>query len=143
MGIFRRSTGWALWLPVLALWACGDEGPIDTGPPPFEVVGVDPDDGMPADSVVAPVQLILSAIPELSRCNTDTIRVDAVLDDGTVAFNSPFAFDLQSEGNLKLKPDDPYIRGYTYAVTVRGGETGCADLNGRAILPFYSTFEVP
>lgn len=142
MGRFAPSLRRVQLLLAVTIFACGDESPVDTGPPPFEVVGVDPDEGMPAESVVYPVQLILSAIPELSACNAETIRVDAILDDGTVAFNSPFTFDLQSEGNLKLKPDDPYIRGYTYAVTVRGGETGCTDLNGRAILPFYSTFEV-
>lgn len=143
MGTVRISLRVSIPLLSAGMCACDDENPADTGLPPFEVVGISPEPGAFAESVVYPVQLILSDIPDLERCNANTIRVDALLADGTVGFNVALTFDLQSEGNLKLKPDDPYFRGYTYAVTIRGGNTGCADVNGRAILPFYSTFEVP
>lgn len=126
-----------------ALLACEDDEPVDTGPPPFSVIGSDPEAGEVASSVVAPVQLILSADPDMDHCTLDTIRIDALRVDGAVAFPVLVALDLQGEGNLKVQPDEPYFRGYTYAVTVRGGDDGCIDVSRRPILPFYSTFEVP
>lgn len=107
------------------------------------MVSADPAEGETIFSVVAPVQLILSESPDLNACNLNTIRVDALRDDGTVAFPAVVVLDLQSEGNLKVQPDEPYFQGYTYAVTVRGGESGCTDINRNPIQPFYSTFEIP
>ena len=127
----------------ILLLACADDDPVDTGPAPFAVTNVDPDDGGTPTSEISPVQLVLSARPDMSRCNSDTVRIDGVLDDGSVGFNLYVAMDLQGDGNLRLQPAEPYFRGYTYAVTIQGGDSGCTDVDGRAILPFFSTFEVP
>jgi ATP-binding cassette subfamily B protein len=60
-----------------------------------------------------------------------------------VAFTAAMTLDLQGEGNLKVQPVDPWVTGYTFALTLRGGESGCVDIDQRTIQPFHSTFGVP
>lgn len=102
----------------------------------------------PADGTVTPNQLVfvylqLSDPPDPTRCTTDTLRVDAVRDDGTVAFAAPTELSFSGEAFVKLLPVEPYLGGWTYRVTAQGGEDGCASAAGVAIEPFVSTFEVP
>lgn len=109
----------------------------------FAVIGVSPDEGGVAVEV-DPVFLRLSAEPDMDRCNSDSIELNAINDDGSVAFFVPSEVSLQEEeGNLRVAAFDAFLNGWTYAVTVMGGENGCADVDGRPITAFLSTFEVP
>jgi hypothetical protein len=125
------------------LLACGDDEVVDTSPAPFQVVGIDPVDGATMESPIGGVQLILSEDPDLTTCDADTVRIDALTDEGAVAFPVATTFELSGEGNLRVMPVEPYFSTYTYAVTIRGGAAGCLSVSGREILPFHSTFEVP
>ena len=124
------------------LVACDDES-LDSGPARFYVESVDPADGTVESVTVANVYLQLSQIPDITRCTTDTIRVDAARDDGTVAFRVPSELSVEGAAFVKLRPLDPDLRGWTYAVSVQGGAEGCVDEFGTSIEPFLSTFEVP
>ncbi len=121
--------------------ACGDDG--GDGDARFYVERVEPEDGSTSVTALVFVYLYLNATPDPERCTTDTLRVDAVRADGTVAFEVPSTVTFAGQGFTKLLPDAPYLRGWTYRVSVRGGEDGCADQDGVAIEPFVSTFEVP
>lgn len=126
---------------MIALFLACEEAPEPV--PDFAVIGVSPDDGGVAVEV-DPVFLRLNAEPDMDRCNTDTIELNAINDDGSVAFPVPAEVSLQEEeGNIRVAGLDAFLNGWTYAVTVMGGENGCADVDGRPITAFLSTFEVP
>jgi len=129
-----------VWLFLLS--ACDDESAAESAAPRFYVESVDPVDGA-VEADVAAVQLRLNGIPDLSRCTTTTMRVDAARDDGTLAFSVPVELSVSGEGFVKLRRIDPYLHGWAYQVTVRGGEGGCADADGLPIEPFFSQFQVP
>jgi hypothetical protein len=127
---------------IFLLLACAqDPKPVDLG---FVVVGVSPADG--ADDVVE------AHVPELrfsddideDACDADAVRLDGLGDDGTVAF-TPDTVLTPVSGTTKVQfvHDVPFPRGWTYAITVRGGEHGCLDADGNEITPFTSTFSVP
>lgn len=130
------------FVPLFALLAC-DEGAGDSGPARFYVEYVDPADGTVESVSITNVYLQLSQVPDITRCTTDTIRVDAARDDGTVAFPVPSELSVEGAAFVKLRPLDPDLRGWTYAVSVQGGDQGCVDEFGTPIEPFLSTFEVP
>lgn len=125
----------------MALLACAEEPAPD---PHFAVIAVQPEDGAADVVEVTPVFLRFNATPDLERCSSTTVELNAIRADGTVAFPVPAAVSLESEyDNLKVASDDPFLAGWTYAVTVMGGEDGCADVDGRPVTPFLSSFEVP
>lgn len=130
----------------MALWwlaaGCDGEG-TDSAPARFYVAEVTPADGAITDTELTTVILRFSAAPSLDRCTATTIRVDGLRADGTVAFPVPAELELTGAATLRVRPIDPYPHGYAYAVTVRGGATGCADADGIAVEPFFSTFQVP
>ncbi len=127
---------------ILMLAACGTSGDFvpDEG---FRVASVNPVDGA-ADAVevvVPELRVVGEADPD--RCDAQTVRVDALLDDGSVDFPVDIAVEVSDDGGkLRLVHSAPFPVGWTYAVTARGGDEGCADLGGDDILPFRSTFTV-
>lgn len=123
------------------LVACAPEG--DSGEPRFYVLDVEPADASVANVELAAVQLRFNEAPDLARCTATTVRVDAQRDDGTLAFPVAAELTLTGAAVLRLRPVEPYLHGWTYAVTVRGGDTGCASASGIPAEPFVSTFEVP
>lgn len=129
-------------LAVLALACSGDDE--ETGTDQFRVIGVVPADGaVDALSVQIP-ELRFSASADPATCDTDAVRLDAVRDDGTVAFAVPVTLVPVDQGaKLQLDHADPMPGGWRYAITVRTGAAGCTDVDGREIVPFASTFEVP
>lgn len=127
---------------ILALLACEPEG-ADTAVAPFYVESVSPAEGEVVDTNIAVVLLQLSEAPDLSRCTTDTIRVDAVRDDGSVAHTVPIALSLSGQALVKAAPQEPFTFGWTYAVTAQGGSDGCQAESGTPLTSILSTFEVP
>ncbi len=127
---------------LVLLFACGngDDFVPDEG---FRVASVIPADGaVDAVEVVVPeLRVVGEADP--ARCDARTVRLDALLDDGSVDFAVDIAVDVSEDGGkLRLLHNDPLPVGWTYVVTARGGDNGCADLAGDDILPFRSTFTV-
>ena len=127
----------------IPLWLLACEESADTGRGRFYVESVEPEDGSLEAVAVSNVYLQLSAAPDITRCTTETLRVDAVRGDGTLAFPVPSELSVEGEAFVKLHPLNPDLRGWTYVVSVQGGEEGCADEGGTPIEPFFSTFEVP
>lgn len=125
---------------LLLFAACAEDLPAEDI---FWVEEVEPADGTISANAMVFVYLSLSDPPDVSRCTTDTLRVDAVREDGTVAFDVPVTLEWSGEKFAKLLPVDPYLGGWAYRVTAQGGEDGCADVDGVPIEPFASTFEVP
>lgn len=126
------------------LLACAAPEEVDTGPPPFRVVGSAPADG--ADDVVEAVtpELRLSAAVDVESCGADGARLDAVDDAGAVYFPVPVTYATAEAGEkLQLVHAGPLPRGFTYALTVRTGEGGCHSEAGVPIDPFRATFFVP
>ncbi len=126
-------------LPLLT--ACAPSA--DTAEDLFWVEEVEPADGTIVPNALVLVSLYLSDAPDVSRCTLDTLRVDAVRDDGSVAFSPAVELDVSGERFLMLKPVGPYLAGWTYQISAEGGADGCADVDGVPITPFASTFEVP
>ncbi len=126
---------------IVALLACEEE---PEAPPHFAVIGVQPEDGAADVVEVTPVFLRFNATPDTERCTADFIEINAIRADGTVAFAAPAEVSRDGEyDNLKVASVEPFMAGWAYAVTVQGGEDGCADVDGRPVTPFLSTFEVP
>jgi hypothetical protein len=109
----------------------------------FWVVEIDPADESEMLIAVSPVLVRFSGVPDLDRCNTDTMRLDAIRDDDSVSFNIPLSFDATADGFVRFIHTSPLPGGWRYAVTVRGGDSGCADEAGTPVDPFLSVFEVP
>jgi hypothetical protein len=111
----------------------------------FSIAGVVPEDGS--------TDVVEAAIPELrfdrpidaTTCTPDTLRIDGILDDGTVAFTMPLAVEsLDSGYRVQLETDDPFPGGWTYAISARADDDGaCYSLDGIVLEPFASTFAVP
>jgi len=126
---------------VLGLLAACAEPEDSGGPQPFEVVGVSPADGATGIVESASAELRLSAGLDELTCPPSQTRIDALGPDGTVAFTVAVArFADATEQTLRLDPSDPLPRGWTYAVSLRGGT--CASQDGRPLEPFSSTFTV-
>lgn len=126
---------------VLTLLACADAPEDSGGPAPFEVVGVTPADGTRDVVESAHPELRFSAPLDTTTCPADHTRLDGLAADGTVAFRVEVArFADDDAQTLQLDPTDPLPRGWTYAVSVRGGT--CAALDGRLLEPFSSRFTV-
>lgn len=127
-------------LPLLL--ACDDAAP--EADDAFEVTAVVPADGAEDAVEAQQPELHLSAEADLKQCSADTIRLDGVLADGSVAF--PVELTIEEGGDssrLLLRHEGGLPRGWAYAITVQSGEDGCLDLDGRQIVPFQSTFVVP
>lgn len=110
----------------------------------FEVQGVVPEDGATDVIEAQSVELKMSAEADYDRCTTATVRVDAMLADGTVAF--PIESEVRDGGDgarIVVDPVDALPNGWTYAVTLLGGPEGCGDLDGRDAIGFASSFVVP
>lgn len=111
----------------------------------FSIAGVVPEDGT-GDVVEA-------AIPELrfdrpideTTCTPDTLRIDGVLDDGSVAFPVPLTIEPRDSGyRVQLVADEPFPHGWTYAISARANDdAACFSLDGIVLEPFASTFAVP
>lgn len=127
---------------LLFLLACSEEAdPVDVG---FVVVGVSPEDGA-ADVVEAHVpELRFSADLDTDACDADRLRLDAVEDDGSVAFSVDAVLTpVDRAAKMQFAHEVPFPAGWTYALSVRGGPDGCLDVAGNEIRPFLSRFFVP
>lgn len=116
--------------------------PPDEG---FTIVGVSPEDGA-SDVVEAHIPELRFSDPiDTFRCNADTLRLDGIHDDDTVAFEVELEVLPLDEGHrVQLPPVDKLPSGWTYALSARGGsESGCASTAGDLLAPFTSTFYVP
>ncbi len=132
----------ALAMVAGGLLACvGDDPPrTDEG---FRVMAVAPADGEPAALEMAVPELRLSAPADGERCDGETVRLDAIEDAAVVAFPVEVAVDVSEDGRkLRLVHPEPLPGGWTFAVSVRAGDDGCADVEGDPIVPFRSTFTV-
>lgn len=132
--------------PLPTLFAAGllacDAPPADLDEG-FRVVSTTPLDGSDDAYEVTIPELRVAGVADPERCNGLTVRVDALNDDDTVVFAVPLAVDVSEDGGkLRLVHLDPLPRGFTYAMTARGGPEGCADVDGDDILAFRSLFTV-
>lgn len=128
---------------ILALAGCAEDTPIEVDPG-FHVIGVVPEDGA--------TDVIDAQIPELrfsdpaseETCTVDTVRLDGVHDDGSVAFPIEVTLTAIDRGSkLQLAHDLALLPGWTYVLTVQGGADGCTDTQGNPIQAFASRFSVP
>lgn len=128
---------------VALLAACADDAPVDVDEG-FRVIGVVPEDGA-IDAVEVQIpELRFSEAADMEACTADVVRLDAVHDDMTVAFGVDVALTSVDMGaKIQLEHDDPFLTGWTYAITVRGGEDGCANTKGDVVRDFASLFTVP
>lgn len=127
-------------LPLLL--ACADPGPEEEDL--FEVTSVIPEDGATDATEAQQPELHLSAAADLHHCTEATIRLDGVLADGSVAFPIEVVLEEGSDSSrIILRHEGGLPRGWSYAITVAGGEDGCSATDGRLIVPFRSTFVVP
>lgn len=111
----------------------------------FSVAGVVPEDGT--------VDAVEAAVPELrfdhpidpATCTPDTLRIDGILADDTVAFPMELEIvSLDSGYRVQLTHADTFPRGWTYAISARADDEGaCYSLDGLVLQPFASTFAVP
>lgn len=131
-------------LILAAVLACAEEAPVAPPETGFRVIGVVPDDGA--------ADVIPDAIPELrfseptveTTCNADTVRLDGLAEDGSVAFPVDAALIVVDRGSkLQLDPDEALLPGWSYALTVQGGADGCTNAAGDPIEPFGARFWVP
>lgn len=124
----------------LLLLGCADP---PEGASRFVVTEVEPADGAELLVAVSPVLLRFNAPPDMELCTAETMRLDAIREDGTVSFEVPLEFDATGDGFVRFIHAEPLPGGWNYAVTIRGGPTGCADESGTPVTPFFSEFEVP
>lgn len=124
----------------LLLLACAE---APEGAPRFVVTEIEPADGGELLIAVSPVLVRFNAAPDMELCTADTMRLDAIREDGTVSFGVPLQFEATGDGFVRFTHTEPLPTGWNYAVTIRGGPTGCADESGTPITPFLSEFEVP
>ncbi len=128
-------------LALLGVLAC-DAPPADVDEG-FRVVSASPLDGSDDAYEVTIPELRVAGVADPERCDNQSVRLDAVNDDDSVAFAVPIAVDVSEDGGkLRLVHLEPLPRGFTYAMTARGGPEGCADVDGDDILPFRSLFTV-
>lgn len=125
---------------LLLLMGCAEP---EADAPRFKVSEIDPPDGGEMLIAVSPVLVRFSEPPDMELCTNQTMRLDAIREDATVAFEVPLEFDATGDGFVRFIHAEPLPAGWAYAVTIRGGDTGCADESGTPIVPFFSSFEVP
>ena len=123
------------------LLACAGPPPVGAG---FSVAAVSPEDGA-TDVVEAHIpEVRFSEAIDPDTCDAETVRLDGVHDDLSVAFPVESEIILVDQGaKVQFRHDNPLPRGWRYAITVRGGDDGCSSTTGETIHPFGSTFEVP
>lgn len=110
----------------------------------FHVVGVSPDDGA-TDVVEAHIPEFRFSDPiDPERCDTTTLRLDGIHDDGRVGFSVDVIVASLDEGHrVQLTHEDPMPTGWTYALSARAGDDdGCQSVDGDPLAPFASTFTV-
>ncbi len=128
---------------LLLLTAC-DSGPPPDLDPGFSVVGSAPEDGTEDAVESQQPELRFNAVTDPARCDADTLRLDALHDDDTVAFRVDAVIESVDGGvKLRLVPDAPMPTGWRYALTVRDGDDGCASIDGDVVRPFRAVFTVP
>jgi len=126
---------------LLALAACT---PVEALPDPgFVIVGVSPEEDA-ADVVEAHIPELRFSDPiDPALCTPETLRIDAVHDDETVAFAVALAVVSKDEGyRVQLTHDAPLPTGWTYRLSARGGDDGCQSVDGLPLAPFASAFTV-
>ncbi len=126
---------------LLALVGCT---PVDSLPDPgFVIVGVSPDEDA-ADVVEAHIPELRFSDPiDPALCTPETLRLDAVHADESVAFAVALAVVSKDEGyRVQLTHDAPLPTGWTYRLSARGGDDGCQSLDGLPLAPFASAFTV-
>jgi hypothetical protein len=128
---------------LLVLFACT---PADTLPGGgFAIVGVSPEDGA-SDVVEAHIpELRFNAPIDTALCTLDTLRVDGVNADETVAFGVDIAVVAKDEGyRVQLTHATPRPGGWAYRISARAGDdSGCQSVDGDVLEPFASSFAVP
>lgn len=129
-------------MTLLLLLACDD--PSGGEEASFEVTSVVPEDGATDATEAQQPELLFNAAIDGRSCNEETIRLDGVLADGSVAFPIEiYVEEGEDSRRALLRHTGGLPRGWSYAITVAGGESGCTDLDHREIVPFLSTFVVP
>ncbi len=126
---------------LLAVACSGSPADPDAG---FAVVGTSPADGA-VDVVEAHIpEVWFNAASDPAACTTDTVRIDALYADGSVAFAVPLGLEPIDGGvKLRLRPEEVLPEGWSYALTVADGDAGCASTAGDVVRPHLSTFLVP
>ena len=128
----------------MGLAACGepDEAPArDTG---FHVAAVVPLDGDQEVVESANPELRVSAYADPTSCTPETVRLVGVDGGNSVVRELDYVVSFPDNGRkIRLEPTGIFANGYWYMLTVRSGDWGCTDTNGRMIDPFASRFFVP
>jgi hypothetical protein len=129
---------------MLLLLAACTEAP-DMPAPRFRVSSVSPEDGA-TDVVEAMIPELRFSDPiDEATCTPETLRLDAIHADGTVAFPVDVSVSALDDGfRVQLRHDEaPLPVGWTYAISARAGdEDGCLSVDGALLSPFGSTFTV-
>lgn len=131
---------------ILLLVGCGGSDPVDTGYD-FFVTAFTPETGATVTQVEVPT-LTFNLPADPTTCTTDTIRLDALTRDTTTAdltvdFPVELSLSWPTEDQVQLVHADLLPRGWTYAVTVRGGEAGCLSTEGVVGGGFQTSFTIP
>lgn len=135
----------ALTAPVLAVACLGcpsaDPSVEDSG---FRVAAVVPLDDDQAVVESANPELRVTAYADPSSCDTDAVRLVAVADGNSVVRDIDYTVSFPDNGRkIRIEPSGTLANGYWYMITVRSGDWGCTDTDGRMIAPFASSFFVP
>lgn len=134
-----RGTLFALF----ALQACT---PVDSLPGGgFAIEGVSPEDGATDVVEVHVPELRFNAPIDTALCTPDSLRVDGVNADDTVAFGVDVVVVAKDEGyRVQLTHEEPLPGGWTYRISARAGDdAGCRSVDGDILEPFASSFAVP
>lgn len=130
-------------LVLFALSACTPaDGLLDQG---FAIVGVSPDEGA-SDIIEAHIpELRFNAPIDPALCTPESLRVDGVHEDETVAFSVDIVIVAKDEGyRVQLTHEAAFPGGWTYLISARAGdEAGCQSVDGELLEPFASSFAVP
>jgi hypothetical protein len=128
---------------VLASLGCPATEPDieDTG---FRVAAVVPLDDDQAVVESANPELRVTAYADPVSCDTDSVRLVAVADGNSVVRDIDYELSFPDNGRkIRIEPSGTLATGYWYMITLRSGDWGCTDTNGRVIAPFASSFYVP
>jgi hypothetical protein len=132
---------------LLALLACQPAAPVDTGFDFYVASALpSPDDAMITQDTIP--ELTFNVPTDPLTCTSDTIRLDALTrdptgTDHTVDFAVPSTLSWVTDSDVQLLREDLLPRGWTYALTVRGGPDGCLSVDGSEMAGFYQSFAVP
>lgn len=132
---------------LMLLVACAKPEAVDSGYD-FSVVSGTPADGATDATQMEFPTLTFSAPADPTTCAPGVIRLDAITrdpasGDATVDFEVDITVGWTAEDTAQIGHTAPLPRGWTYAVTVRGGEGGCLSSAGSPMAGFFSTFAVP